>query len=133
MKRILAIDNDKAFLTAICRTLEYNNYKVATLLNPLQTMDVLNREKYDCVLLDVAMPGINGLELLKQIAEVYPLVPVIMVSGESSVSITAEAIRQGAYYFLEKPIETKQLLVTIRNAIENGTNSGKQNVEFNAM
>jgi len=118
MKRILVIDNDASFLLAIKNTLEYNHYKVDTLENPLQTMDYLQRHDFDCILLDVAMPGINGMDLLKQIEQAYPLVPVVMVSGESTITIAVEAIKEGAYDFLEKPIDTKRLLITIEKAIE---------------
>lgn len=118
MNRILAIDNDVSFLMAIQSTLEYNKYDVETLLNPLHTTKLLKNHEFDCVLLDVAMPGMNGLELLNRISELYPLLPVIMVSGESTISIAVDAIHQGAYDFLEKPIETKRLLITIQKAIE---------------
>ncbi|MCD4692857.1 MAG: response regulator [Calditrichales bacterium] len=118
MNRILAIDNDASFLMAIQSTLEYNKYAVETLLNPLHTTKLLKNYDFDCVLLDVAMPGMNGLELLNRISELYPLLPVIMVSGESTISIAVDAIHQGAYDFLEKPIETKRLLITIQKAIE---------------
>lgn len=128
MNKVLAIDNDKAFLQAIRETLEYNKYKAETLLNPLQAMELLSKEDFDCVLLDVAMPGMNGLELLEQIAKAHPLLPVIMVSGESTISIAVEAIQQGAYDFLEKPIETKRLLITIQKAIEKKSWSEEKNI-----
>ncbi len=118
MNRVLVIDNDPSFSMAVKRTLEYHKYQVETLLNPLHTMELLKTHDFDCILLDVAMPGINGLDLLKQISHDFPLLPVIMVSGESTITIAVDAIHQGAYDFLEKPIETKRLLITIRKAIE---------------
>ena len=128
MNRILIIDNDQAFLMALKNTLEYNKYEAVPLLNPLKTMEVLNEKHFDCVLLDVAMPGMNGLDLLQQIAKVHPLLPVIMISGESTISIAVDAIHQGAYDFLEKPIETKRLLLTIRKAIERKNLANEKNV-----
>ncbi len=128
MSRILLIDNDIHFLMALKNTLEYNHYQVETVSNPLKTMDVLAAENFDCVLLDVAMPGINGLDLMRQIADKYPLLPVVMISGESSIPIAVEAIHQGAYDFLEKPIETKRLLLTIHKAVEKKTLSYEKNV-----
>ncbi len=128
MSRILLIDNDIHFLLALKNTLEYNHYQVETVSNPLKTMDVLAADNFDCVLLDVAMPGINGLDLMRQIADKYPLLPVVMISGESSIPIAVEAIHQGAYDFLEKPIETKRLLLTIHKAVEKKTLSYEKNV-----
>ena len=128
MNRILIIDNDQAFLMALKNTLEYNKYEAVPLLNPLKTMEVLNEKHFDCVLLDVAMPGMNGLDLLRQIAKAHPLLPVIMISGESTISIAVDAIHQGAYDFLEKPIETKRLLLTIRKAIERKNLANEKNV-----
>jgi len=118
MSNILVIDNDTAFLMAMQNTLEYNKHTVVTLSNPVQTISVLSEHDFDCVLLDVAMPGTNGLDVLKRISESFPLLPVIMVSGESTFSIAVEAIHLGAYDFLEKPIETKRLLITIQKALE---------------
>ena len=124
MKRILIIDNDKSFLLALENTLKYNHYEVETLANPLQTMELLEEKNFDCMLLDVSMPGINGLELLEQISRKQPLLPVIIVSGESVATMGGEAFEHGAYDFLEKPIETKHLLSTIRKAIEQGSGRG---------
>ncbi len=118
MKQILVIDNDASFLLAIKNTLEYNRYKVETLENPLKTFEYLQKRNFDCILLDVAMPGMNGLDLLQHIAEQYPSLPVIMISGESDNEITLDATHHGAYKFLEKPIGTRELLNTIRTAIE---------------
>ncbi len=133
MKQILVIDNDNAFLLAIKNTLEYNRYKVETLENPLQTFEYLQNHDFDCVLLDVAMPGMNGLELLEQIYARYPLMPVVMVSGESTISIAVDAIKQGAYDFLEKPIDTKRLLITIEKAIEKKNWSIEKNILLNEI
>ena len=128
MNKILVVDNDNAFLMAIKETLQYNNYHVETISNPVQTQSVLSRQAFDCVLLDVAMPGINGLEVLERITQEQPLVPVIMVSGESTISIAVEAIHRGAYDFLEKPIETKRLLITIHKALEKKSWAMEKNI-----
>lgn len=133
MKQILVIDNDASFLLAIKNTLEYNRYKVETLENPLKTLDYLQNYDFDCVLLDVAMPGMNGLDLLEQICALHPLLPVVMVSGESTISIAVDAIKQGAYDFLEKPIDTKRLLITIEKAIEKKSWAIERNILLNEI
>jgi len=118
MNRILAIDNDLSFLQAIKKTLEYNRFPTRTVSNPLSVPAILEEQTFDCILLDVAMPGVSGMEVLKQINTARPDIPVIMISGESTISIAVDAIKQGAYDFLEKPVETKRLLITIQKAIE---------------
>ncbi len=128
MKRILVIDNDVSFLLAVKNTLEYNNYKVTMLENPLKTFEYIEKNDFDCILLDVAMPGINGMDLLMRLGESYPFIPVVMVSGESTITIAMDAIKQGAYDFLEKPIDTKRLLITIEKAIEKKTWTIEKNI-----
>ncbi len=118
MHKILAIDNDESFLKSVENLLKYKNFEVVTLSNPFKAVDVFNESFYDCVLLDVKMPGIDGLELLKKFESINPLVPIILISGESTISIAVDAIKNGAFDFIEKPLDAERLLITIRNAIE---------------
>ncbi len=116
--RVLAVDNDKTFLNAFRRLLEYNEFTVDTISNPLTVMEHLSAHKTDCIVLDVKMPGMDGMELLNKIIERYPFVPVIMLSGESTISIAMDAIKKGAYDFVEKQSDSKRLLVAVQNALD---------------
>ena len=118
MYRILAIDDDQRFLDSIESLLKYKDYIVDTLSNPTIAMDRISNQNYDCILLDVKMPGMDGIELLQQIIKHNPHIPVIMISGQSTLSIAVNSIKKGAYDFLEKGSDSDRLLITLQNAIE---------------
>ncbi len=118
MPKILAIDDDENFLLSIANLLRYKQYEVEAVSNPLQAEKVFQQQDFDCVLLDVKMPGMDGITLLKQLQNQKPLVPIIMISGQSNITTAVEAIKLGAYDFVEKPLEADRLLITIRNALE---------------
>lgn len=118
MYHILAIDDEQHFLDSIVGLLKYQHYNIDTLTNPAAALDMLSHKEYACILLDVKMPGIDGIELLQQIMQSYPQTPVIMVSAQSSLSIAVNSIKKGAYDFIEKGADTDRLLITLQNAIE---------------
>ena len=116
-KRILSIDDDENFLKSVKKFLELKGFYVATVSNSSHALEVLQNNYFDCILLDVKMPGINGVDILKISLQKHPSVPVIMISGQSSISIAVESIKNGAYDFIEKPVDPDRLLVTVQNAI----------------
>ncbi len=118
MPKILAIDDDRDFLSSLHDLLSFENYEIDTLSNPLEARALLEMGQYDCVLLDVKMPGIDGLSLLQEFIEAYPEIPIIMISGQSTLSMAVEAIKIGAYDFLEKGADLDRLLITLQNALE---------------
>jgi len=128
-ERILVVDDDAALLKSLKKLLRLNDYIVDTISNPTQVKSQMKKEQYQCVLLDVKMPGINGLDLLKIVLTEYPLIPAILISGQSNIQIAVEALKNGAYDFIEKPIEPDRLLVTIKNAIyQRGLQQEKNNI-----
>ncbi len=116
-KKILSIDDDENFLKSIKKFMELKGFHVVTISNSSHALDVLQNSYFDCILLDVKMPGINGVDILKISLQKNPSVPVIMISGQSSISIAVEAIKNGAYDFIEKPVDPDRLFVTVQNAI----------------
>jgi DNA-binding NtrC family response regulator len=115
---ILLIDDDETFLGSIKKILEMENYQTKCYSNPIEGLNDINVNDYDCVLTDVKMPGMNGLDLQKEICKIKPEIPVIALSGQSNISIAVEMLKNGAYDFLEKPIDDEKLLATLKNAIE---------------
>lgn len=115
--KILVIDDDENLLKSLSKILRLKNYLVDTIANSAQAEDLLERNHYNCILLDVKMPGINGLELLNIIIKRYPAIPVLMVSGQSNIKIATESIKNGAYDFIEKPIDPERLFISVQNAI----------------
>ena len=116
--KILSIDDDTNFLKSIKKLLEFDNYLVTTISNSSNVIDFLQEESFDLILLDVKMPGINGVDLFNMIVNKIPSVPIIMVSGQSNIEIAVELIKNGAFDFIEKPLDPDRLLVTIKNALK---------------
>jgi DNA-binding NtrC family response regulator len=118
MQKILIIDNDPVFLRTAKRLLETHGFLVNTLGNPTDAIDILREDSFNCILLDVKMPAMNGLEVLKLFQQHNINIPVIMISGESTIDIAIQALKMGAYDFIEKPLDTDRLLNTLHHAIE---------------
>ncbi len=118
MARILAIDDDENFLISVKNLLEFKRHDVTILTNPFRTEKYLNNPKFDCVLLDLKMPGLNGFSLLKKIHRFCPSLPVIIISGLSSEDAEAEVLRDGAFDFIEKPFDGMHLLEVIEKALQ---------------
>lgn len=116
--KILVIDDEKNILESIKMVLTYENYPVATTNNGLDGIDLYKQLKPDIVLLDVKMPGFNGLDVLKQLKDINEFSEIIMISGHSGIEEALEAAKLGAFDFLEKPISRDKLILTVRNAME---------------
>ena len=118
MPKILAVDDDINFLQSLKELLHLENYEIDIESNPQLIESLLSMGDYDCLLLDVKMPGIDGLSLLTHLIKRYPDIPVIMISGQSTLSMAVEALKLGAYDFLDKGADLDRLLITIQNALE---------------
>ncbi len=116
--KILVIDDEKNILESIKMVLTYENYKVETASSGLDGIDLFKVLNPDIVLLDVKMPGFNGIEVLKNLKELNQFSEVIMISGHSGIEEAVEAAKLGAFDFLEKPIARDKLILTVRNAAE---------------
>ncbi|VAX26078.1 Response regulator of zinc sigma-54-dependent two-component system [hydrothermal vent metagenome] len=108
--KILSIDDDRNFLVSIKNVLELEDYDVTTISNSQKVLDVIQNEYFDVILLDVKMPGLNGLELFDLFTEKIPGTPVIMISGESNINTAVDVIKKGVYDFIEKPLDPDYLL-----------------------
>ncbi|MEQ1869577.1 MAG: sigma-54 dependent transcriptional regulator [Vicinamibacterales bacterium] len=119
--RILVIDDDLAIRDSLKMTLEYEGYGVIGAATGQEGLALVERESPDLVLLDIKMPGMDGMEVLSRLKAVNEMLPVVMISGHGTTSTAVEAIKRGAVDFLDKPFEsTERLLVTIGSALERG-------------
>jgi len=118
---ILAVDDDSSFLLSIKKLLKISGFNVRTTDNPMQVMDEIRNYNYSSVLLDIQMPGVTGIELIKQILAERPSIPIIVISGNSGIEIAVEAIKLGAFDFLQKPVDPERLMIVINNAIKHVT------------
>jgi two-component system nitrogen regulation response regulator NtrX len=119
--RILVIDDDAGVRDSLRRTLEYEGYDYASAATGQEGIALVEREAPDVVLLDIKMPGMDGLDVLTRLRAMNESLPVIIISGHGTTTTAVEAIKKGALDFLDKPFEsTDRLLVTINNALEHG-------------
>ena len=118
MSKILVIDDQKSIRNTLKEILEYEGNEVMLAEAGPQGLEFFDTDKFDIVLCDIKMPEMDGIEVLQKMIEKNPEVPVIMISGHGNVDTAVDAIKKGAYDFIEKPLDLNRLLVTIRNAVE---------------
>jgi two-component system nitrogen regulation response regulator NtrX len=117
-RRILVVDDERGVRAALGQLLEYEGYEVHTAENAVDALAEYDRFRPHLVFMDVKMAGIDGLEALKKIRETDPAATVVMISGHGTIQTAVEATQLGAYDFLEKPLDTDRILVTLRNALQ---------------
>ena len=118
MASILIIDDEKAIRKTLSEILSFENYKVEEACDGEEGLKKFKESNYDVVLCDIKMPKIDGLEFLQKAVQTNADVPVIMISGHGNIETAVEAVKKGAYDFIQKPPDLNRLLITIRNAME---------------
>ncbi|MBN1183050.1 MAG: sigma-54-dependent Fis family transcriptional regulator [Bacteroidales bacterium] len=121
MANILVIDDEKSIRNTLKEILEHENHIIETAEDGNQGLELFRSNAYDLVLCDIKMPGMDGIEVLDKIQEEGHDTQVIMISGHGNIDTAVEAIKKGAYDFIEKPLDLNRLLVTIRNAMDKTT------------
>ncbi len=117
MQKILIVDDEKSIRESLQMILEYEGYETLFAQSGKQALQTLEDEPVDLVMLDIKMPGMDGLEVLDEIRTMDADLPVIMISGHGTIETAVESTKKGAYDFLEKPLDRDKVLVTIRNAL----------------
>lgn len=118
MGKILIIDDDKPIRNTLREILEFEKFTVDDAEDGEIGISKIKKTSYDLVLCDIKMPKMDGLEVLTKIQESKPDLPVVMISGHGSIETAVEAIKQGAFDFIAKPLDLNRLLVTVRNALD---------------
>src|SRR5687768_7262402 len=116
--RILVIDDEAAIRDSLRMMLEYEGYEFVGAATGQEGLALVDRDAPDLVLLDVKMPGMDGLEVLDRLHAAHETLPVIVVSGHGTISTAVEATKKGAFDFIEKPFASDRVLVSIRNALD---------------
>jgi two-component system nitrogen regulation response regulator NtrX len=116
--RILVIDDDAAIRESLRMILEYEHYDFTGAASGPDGMAAVKRESPNLVLLDIKMPGMNGLETLAEIRKIDEALPVAMISGHGTITDAMQATRLGAFDFIEKPFTSERVLVTVANGLE---------------
>ena len=116
MGRILIIDDERAIRRALREILEFEEFEVDEAENGKQGLDKAKSETYDIIFCDIKMPELDGMEVLEGLKNAKIDIPVIMISGHGNVETAVQAIKKGAFDFIEKPLDLNRILVTLRNA-----------------
>lgn len=113
---ILLVDDEEQFLKVLSQRLEGRGMKVETSESGEDAIKKVREKEFDAIILDLAMPGINGIETLKRIRSENPEMQIIMLTGHGSVEKGVEAIKAGAVDFLEKPADLNKIMEKISEA-----------------
>jgi len=121
MPKILVIDDERAIRNTLKEVLEYESHEVDVAEDGPTGIALFESTGYDIVLCDIKMPKMDGIEVLQRINEINSDTPVVMISGHGNIDTAVDAIKKGAFDFLEKPVDLNRVLITIKNALDRST------------
>ncbi len=118
MAKILVVDDERSIRRTLRDILELEKYQVEEAADGLECMVKLKQGKFDVVILDIKMPKLDGMEAIERIQVLSPDTPVVMISGHGDINTAVEAVKKGAFDFIQKPPDLNRLLITLRNAMD---------------
>lgn len=118
MTKILIIDDERSIRNSMKDILTFEKHEVVLAENGMEGLVAVKTEKPELVFCDIKMPKMEGIEVLERIKEFSKDTPVVMISGHGTIDTAIEAIRKGAYDFIEKPLDLNRILITIKNATD---------------
>jgi DNA-binding NtrC family response regulator len=113
---VLLVDDEEEFVQVLSERLKIRDYDVATSLSGEDALVKIKDRNFDVVILDVSMPGMDGITALREIKAIKPLTEVIMLTGRATVETAIDGMKLGAYDYIMKPCETEQLVSNINKA-----------------
>lgn len=116
--KVLVVDDEAVVRESYQRSLAGGNYKVRGALNGEEALRLMESEPWDVVLVDIRMPGMDGITLLKHIKERWPESEVVVITGYSTIETAKEAVRLGAYNYLEKPLGPQEVVAATSSAVQ---------------
>lgn len=116
MLKILVIDDERSIRNTLKDILGFEGYHVEIAENGIIGLELVRSTDFDIILCDIKMPEMDGLEALEHIMQIKPESTVVMISGHGTIDTAVEAIKKGAFDFIEKPLDLNRLLITLRNA-----------------
>ncbi len=114
--KVLLVDDEEDFIHTLSQRLEVRGLKVTGATRGADAVELVDKQEFDAIVLDLAMPGMDGLETLKKIRENHPEAEIIILTGHASVKTSIEAMKLGAEDYLEKPVDMQDLLKKIEEA-----------------
>jgi len=130
---IFVIDDDEAVRQSLEFLLKTAGIKVRSFESAKAFLDVLQQVESGCVITDVRMPEITGIDLLRKVKEVKPDLPVIVITGHGDIALAVEAMKIGAVDFLEKPFDDDHLLTAVNSALEQEADVAQRKAEVNGI
>ena len=121
MANLLIVDDEKSIRKTLREILEYEGYHVEEAQDGAEAVNAVKDGDFDCVLMDIKMPKMDGMEALEKILKDTDDTPVIMISGHGTIDTAVEAVKKGAFDFVSKPMDLNRLLITVRNALDKGS------------
>jgi DNA-binding NtrC family response regulator len=114
--KVLLVDDEKDFIESLAERLQLRDFEVTTALNGNDAINLVQESDYDIIVLDVKMPGKDGIETLKEIKNIKQLPQIIMLTGHATVESAIQGMKLGAYDYIMKPTVTEDLIVLINKA-----------------
>jgi len=114
--QVLLVDDEAEFLETLIKRMRKRNVDIAGVRSGEEALSALDRKPADVVVLDVRMPGMDGIETLKQIKQRYPLTAVIMLTGHANMEVAVQGMELGAFDYLMKPMDIDELLYKVEDA-----------------
>ena len=118
MSKILIIDDERPIRSTLREILEFEKFKVDDAEDGKTGFELIKKNKYDIILCDIKMPKMDGMEVLEESMKIGIETPFVMISGHGNVETAVEAIKKGAFDFIQKPLDLNRILVTLRNALD---------------
>jgi len=114
--RVLIVDDEKEFVELVSERLTMRDYDVTAAFSGEEALETVKKYNFDIVVLDILMPGIDGIETLREIKRIKPLTEVILLTGHAAVDTAIDGMRLGAYDYLTKPCEISDLVTKLDKA-----------------
>lgn len=130
MHKVLIIDDEKDIIDSLSGILEDEGFSVLKATDGKEGLEIFEREKPDVVLLDVWMPELDGIQVLKKIRTIRNSAKVVVISGHGTISTAVEAVKMGAYDFLEKPLSIDKVLEVVSRGIGGSVRPGEDTADF---
>ncbi len=118
VKRIIVVDDDRHLRETLSDLLTLEGYQVEMAGTGEDALSLTEKEEFDVSVLDIQLPGISGIDVLRKIKETHPDMEVIILTGRATLETAIEAVNAGAFFFIQKPLDPEFLKLTIRRAIE---------------
>ncbi len=122
--RVLVVDDEQELVEALVERLTLRGVEAAGVTSGAEALERIDSETYDVVLLDVKMPGVGGLEVIKRIKERWPRLQVVLLTGHGSAESARRGMQLGAAEYLMKPLKLEELMATLRRAVGGAEGEG---------